>query len=220
MSLLIQLPDIDAAIATLKAGGIVMHATETCYGIACDLTNPDAVKKLFAIKKRPEQQPVSALFSSIESAKLYVDFSDRALELAQKYLPGPLTLVLPTNTKPPSQIFVCPPPPSPIPSNLSPLTYHLSPTIGVRISSHPLASRLAELFGKPIATTSANLHGEPNPYSIADLQEQFSQSDPAPDLILNSGTLPTAPPSTVVEVRDDTVRVLRQGELKISKSSL
>jgi len=115
MSLLIQLPDIDAAIATLKAGGIVMHATETCYGIACDLTNPDAVKKLFAIKKRPEQQPVSALFSSIESAKLYVDFSDRALELAQKYLPGPLTLVLPTNTKPPSQIFVCPPPPSPIP---------------------------------------------------------------------------------------------------------
>lgn len=194
------------AIEVLHAGGIVIHATETCYGIACDLTNPDAVKKLFAIKKRPEQQPVSALFSSIESAKLYVDFSDRALELAKKYLPGPLTLVLPAKTDAPSQIFVCPPPLSSIPSNPP-------PTIGVRISSHPLAFKIAECFGKPIATTSANIHGEPNPYSMDDLRSAFGSSSVQPDLILDSGTLPLAPPSTVLEVVGDTLKVLRQGDI-------
>ncbi len=96
------------ALSILRSGGIVAHATETCYGFACDVQNPDAVKRLFVIKKRPLDQPVSALFSSIEQAKLYVEWNEKAEELAKKYLPGPLTLILPTHKDAPHVIFCVP----------------------------------------------------------------------------------------------------------------
>ncbi len=98
-----------------------------------------------------------------------------------------------------------------------PTTNYQLPTtpIGVRISSHPLAAELVRRFGSPIATTSANLHGKDNPYSVEDIQNQFAGSMPQPDLVLDSGVLPLAPPSTVVAVIGNEIKVLRQGSLKI-----
>ncbi len=93
------------ALTVLQNGGVVAHATETCYGLACDLSNPDAVTKLFAIKQRPESQPVSALFASVDEAKKYVEWNDRAEELAAQYLPGPLTLILPLRSDSPKKLF-------------------------------------------------------------------------------------------------------------------
>ena len=71
------------AIEILKLGGVVAHATETCYGLACDMTNSDAVEKLFNIKNRPPDQPVSALFSSIKASSEWALWSKEALELAK-----------------------------------------------------------------------------------------------------------------------------------------
>lgn len=192
---------ISEALSVLARGGVVIHATETCYGIACDLANPAAVRKLFAVKNRPENQPVSALFSSVEAAAAFIDLSPRALALAKKHLPGPLTLVLPR--KAPASLWVT------VSGNGK------DPMVGVRISSHPLAMELAQKFGKPIATTSANLHGEANPYSVADLEAQFSSATTQPDLILDGGSLPVTPPSTVVEIKNGEIRVLREGNISI-----
>lgn len=197
---------IQEAVRVLAAGGTVIHATETCYGLACDLTNPQALDRLFAVKHRPDTQPVSALFSSLEEAKKYVVFSEKALSLAQMHLPGPLTLVLPRAQHSPLPLYVCP-------LSLSPITSNLSPTIGVRISSHPFAQCLALAFGKPLVTTSANLHSAPNPYTLSELQSQYAGSAPLPDLVIDSGSLPEQPPSTIVEVVGDDVRVLRQGDI-------
>ncbi|MBP9851051.1 MAG: L-threonylcarbamoyladenylate synthase, partial [Candidatus Peribacteraceae bacterium] len=130
------------AVEILRSGGTVIHATETCYGLTCDLTNEDAVKDLFDVKKRPEDQPVSALFTSLESARTYVDVSPKAEELFRKHLPGPLTIVLPKKNGAP-------------PLWLTASGGGEDAWIGVRISSHPFAARLAEAYGKPIATTSA-----------------------------------------------------------------
>ena len=85
---------IETALAALVDGKTVMHATETCYGFACDLSNPKAVERLFTIKQRSFEQPVSALFPSIEEAKKYVEWNDRAEKLAQEFLPGRLMIVL------------------------------------------------------------------------------------------------------------------------------
>lgn len=191
---------ITRAIEVLLRGGIVVHATETCYGLACDLTNPDAVKKLFDLKKRPYDQPVSALFYSVEDAKKYVVFSERALDIADKYLPGPLTIVLPRRDDAPNLWLT---------ANGS----GKDPWIGVRISSHPVARALAEAMKRPIATTSANLHGKPNPYSVDEILLQFADASLLPDLILDSGVLPSTPPSTVLEIVGETLRVMRQGEI-------
>ena len=197
---------IERSLTILRAGGCVAHATETCYGFACDLTNPKAVERLFTIKQRPLDQPGSVLLTSVEQAKQYVEWPARAQELAEKYLPGPLTLVLPMHSNVPFPLF-------PIPVQHS--IFNIQYSLGVRISSHPIAQALAAAFGKPLSTTSANLHGKPNPYSVADSTEQFRDAAAQPDLIIDSGSLPVAPPSTIIAIETDgSCRVLRRGALE------
>lgn len=203
---------IAEAIAVLKSGGVIAHATETCYGLACDLSNIDAVKKVFAIKQRPEQQPISGLFTSVEEAKMYVEWNDRAEELALQYLPGPLTMILPMRHDAPSKLF--PVVRDPLSETDSRKTENGKRTIGVRISSSPVAQSLADAFGSPLSTTSANVHGKPNPYSAADIAEQFADQPVQPDLVLDSGTLPQNPPSTVVNLSESD-QIHRQGSIKV-----
>lgn len=185
------------ALSVLGKGGIVIHPTETCYGLACDLTNPIAIAHLFALKKRPIDQPVSALFSSLEQAKKYVEWNEHAEELALKHLPGPLTLILPLRTDAPHVLFTTPSP-------------QLKTTIGIRISSHPLATELATRFGKPISTTSVNLHRQPAAYSPKEILSQFS--DDLPDvLLLDGGSLSVCPPSTIVNLAGHSPKEIRSG---------
>ena len=193
------------ALEVLRAGGIVAHATETCYGLACDLSSTAAVAKLFRIKRRPGTQPVSALFASVEKAKRYVEWNDRAEELTLEHLPGPLTLILPLRTDAPVLLLPTPDPRYP------------SPTVGIRISPHPVALELVTRFGSPLSTTSANVHGKPNPYSAEDIAAQFRDAADQPDLILDSGRLPPTPPSTVMDLSTTNETVRRLGNIRNPK---
>lgn len=185
---------IAEALAALSAGGVVAHATETCYGLACDLSDPKAIARLFRIKQRAVDQPVSALFSSIEQAKQFVIWNERAEALAREHLPGPLTLVLPFRHDARLQLF-------PTPNG--------GESLGVRVSPHPVAIKLATMFGKPLSTTSANVSGSPNPYSPAEIENQFLAAQYLPDIILDSGTLPPTPPSRVIDLTKGDEVVLR-----------
>lgn len=176
---------IGTALSILHGGGIVAHATETCYGFACDLKNPDAVMKLFKIKDRPLDQPVSALFATVSDAQRYVLWNEEAGKLANEHLPGPLTLILPVRPDAPRKLHVM----------MKPAT-----SIGMRVSSNPIAQALIEKFKSPLSTTSANLHGQPNPYSPEDIQKQFAGRRFQPDLILDSGVLRHNPPSTIIDL--------------------
>jgi L-threonylcarbamoyladenylate synthase len=205
------------ALSVLHDGGVIAHATETCYGFACNLSNPEAVKKLFAIKQRPGHQPVSALFTSVDEAKTYVEWDERAEELAKQYLPGPLTLILRMRDDPSTQLYPT------IEDSLSGFRYPHNRqrptdsgqrTIGIRVSSSPIAGSLVESFGSPLSTTSANLHGQPNPYSADDIEAQFADQAMQPDLILDSGALPQNPPSTVVDLSGND-QIHRQGSIKV-----
>lgn len=189
---------IKHAIAVLQAGGTVAHATETCYGLACDMANREAVQRLFAIKQRAAHQPVSALFASMETAKAYVQWNARAEELARENLPGPLTLILLLAPTAPKPVFPTPNAPPP------------GASLGIRISSHPLAMQLAQEFGGPISTTSANVSGKPNPYSAEDIVAQFQNRELQPDLVLDSGQLAQNSPSTVVNLAEGGEHIVRR----------
>src|SRR6185503_9969063 len=94
-----------------------------------------------------------------------------------------------------------------------------TPTLGIRISSHPVAQELAKKFGKPLSTTSANLHGRENPYSAEDFEKQFSvvgarHALPLPDMFLDSGTLQKNPPSTVIDLSGEEQTFRRLGSKK------
>lgn len=190
---------IKEAVSVLQAGGVVAHATETCYGFACDMQNLSALEKLFAIKHRPKNMPVSALFESIVQAQEYVDLDDQALKLANDHLPGPLTIIVPIKTT--GSIFPCPD------ASVQ--------TVGIRISPLSVAMELVTTYTKPISTTSANIHGLPNPYSVEEIQNQFKEEKDQPDIILDSGTLENNDSSTVIRVTDNNIEVLRQGSIEV-----
>lgn len=178
---------LQQAVKALQQGGIVAHATETCYGLACDVSNPVAVQNLFTIKQRDASKPVSALFESVESTKKYVIWNTQAEEFAADTLPGPYTLILPLRT---NTLY-------PTPTG--------GETIGVRISSYPIAQQLVAMFGKPISTTSANIANRPTAYCVQELVNQGLEVD----IVLDSGTLDENPSSTVLDFSDGSGRILR-----------
>lgn len=185
---------IQATRTVLQNGGIVAHATETCYGLACDLTNLEAVKRLFAVKCRPALQPVSGLFPDVVATEEWVTWSPEARAIADAELPGPLTLILPLRSDRGVRIF-------PTPEG--------GLTLGIRVSSHPVAQALAVASGVPLSTTSANLHGQPSPYSAEEIAAQYAEAEHTPDLILDSGTLERRSPSRILDFAGGLGTILR-----------
>lgn len=198
---------LDLAVQALAAGGMVIHPTETCYGIACDLTNSAAVARLFALKRRPKDQPVSALFPSVAESRRYAIWNTTAKMLAQEFLPGPLTIILPLRNVAPHTIFLTPP-------NGQRTTGNGQRHVGIRVSSHPIAQKLVTLFGRPISTTSANISGKPPTYSVEEIVAQFRVLDGAQDIfILDAGPLSRHSPSTIMDVTGTSPREVRRGTI-------
>ncbi|MCX6735305.1 MAG: L-threonylcarbamoyladenylate synthase [Candidatus Peregrinibacteria bacterium] len=181
------------AAAVLSAGGVVMHPTETCYGFAVDVANLQALDKLYKLKGRDANKPVSILVADLEMAKKYGDFSEKALELAENYWPGPLTILVPRL------------------NNLPKDFNQGQEFVGIRCPDHKFSRELVKAFGGPITTTSANVSGEPPLYE-ADL-ESFGELADEIDLVVDGGEIPLNKPSTIAKVVGDNVEVIRQGDL-------
>ena len=182
---------IEEAVNVLLEGGIVAHPTDTCYGLAVDITNSTALGRLYERKGMDAKKPVSILVSSLEEAKKYAEFSKLALRFAREFWPGPLTLVLPRKEKAPD--FLNP----------------VSDGIGLRVIKEPVTNALLNAFGGALTTTSANRHGENSPYSVNDISME-------PDLIIDVGELRhREKPSTVISICGDKAVTLRQGNLFI-----
>lgn len=181
------------AIKTLHEGGIVAHPTETCYGLAADIFQKNALSKLYRLKKMPLDKPVSILVRNLEEAQRYGEFSPKAIQLALKYWPGPLTLVVPRSVGLPKGV-----------------NFNYA-TVGFRVSSNKKTRELVEAFGGPLTTTSANIHGQLQSYSVQEMLDQGL----VPDFVLDGGRIGENPPSTIVEVLGEEVKILRHGSLKV-----
>lgn len=177
----------------MREGGVVAHATETCYGFAVDIFQKGAVQKLYALKKMSWEKPVNILLRSLDEAREYGEFSPEAIRLALKYWPGPLTIVVPRK--------------SIVPKWINPGIN----TIGIRVSSNAMTKKLIEAFGGPITTTSANVTNLLQAYSGQEILDQKIM----PDFILDSGKIGNNPPTTIVEVIGDDIKIIRQGGLQI-----
>jgi L-threonylcarbamoyladenylate synthase len=185
--------DLDAAVAALRAGEIVVVPTDTVYGIAVDPTRPGATDRLFAVKARPTDVPLPILAADADQAfSLAADVSPVARRLAEACWPGGLTIVLPRRAG---------------------LDFDLGgaddATIGVRVPDHAVPRALARAVG-PLATTSANLHGRPTPETAAGVAAELA----GVAVVLDGGRCAGAP-STVVVCTGDDWRVVREGRIGI-----
>ena len=181
---------LDEAIAALRLGDLVIYPTETFYGIAADPENPIALEKIFGLKGREPDKPIALIAADVVAAfSLAREISPIARRLAAAFWPGPLTLVLP-------------PRPGLHEAVIGPSG------VGVRVSSHPIATSLAAGLGRPITATSANLSGAPPISDPADVRATLGRTV---KVILEDGILTGGAPSTVLEVADDGYRIVRAG---------
>jgi len=182
---------VNTAAGVLLSGGIVSYPTESFYGLAVDATNEEAIKRLFGIKRRDIDSPVLILIPSKEMLEQYAaDISPLAARLMEDFWPGGLTI-----------IFKAGP-------NISTLLTAGTGKIGVRLSSHPIATSLARAAGVPITGTSANISGEA---ACVDAEEVYNAFSEGIDLILDGGKTQGGKGSTVLDITENSARILREG---------
>ncbi len=182
---------ISRAFNVLKNGGIVMHPTETCYGFAVDIFNQEALDKLYEVKGRDFDKPLSILVDSFEMADEYGVFSEKASKLAKKYWPGPLSIIVPRK------------------KSLPDFLNNGHENISIRFSSDGFCTGVVSKLGRPITTTSANISGCEPLYEVN--LDQFKEKVDKIDLIIDGGKIKNNKPSTIVKVYGENVSVLRQG---------
>ena len=182
---------IEKAAEILKNGGLVAMPTETVYGLAADAFNPEAVRKIFAAKGRPMDNPLIVHIGKIEEIyELVSEVPEKAKALAEAYWPGPLTMILPKSDRVPDEV-----------------TTGL-PTVAVRMPSHPAANALIELSGCPLAAPSANSSGLPSPTTAQHVRDDM---DGKIDAIVDGGECAYGIESTVVTLATDVPKLLRPG---------
>jgi len=192
----IQQVDLAEVVSILKNGGVIMHPTETCYGFAADIFNEKALEKIYKIKGRDENKPFSILVDSFEMAEKYGEFSELAKKIADKYWPGPVSIIVPRK-------------------DALPIFFNKNEKfVSIRHSSHEFSSKMVKLFGGPLTTTSANVSGNPPLYSMD--MNQFGDLAKEIDLIIDGGSLDSNKPSTIIKVDENSLKILRQGDVFIS----
>jgi L-threonylcarbamoyladenylate synthase len=183
-------PNLQKAITTLKSGGVVAFPTDTVYGVGVDPFQPEAVRKLYQIKGRPDDKPIPILVGAIADVeRVAQNLPEVFFQLAERFWPGELTLIVEAKELPPE------------------ITAGGN-TVGVRMPNHPLALELIRGFGGPIATTSANRSGAAPATSAAKVRDQLGDRV---SLILDGGQTFTKVASTVLNLSTTPPQILREG---------
>lgn len=185
---------IEAALAVLSGGGLVAFPTDTVYGVGALAFDPSAVERIYTAKGRDAAKALPVLLADVESASRVAEpLPDGARKLAKAFWPGPLTLVV--------RKLAC------VPEAVS-----QGNTIGLRVPDHPVAIALLRASG-PLAATSANPSGGPNPLSA---DEVVSGLGDRIDLVLDGGTTPGGRPSTVVDCTVEPPALVREGPVSLA----
>ena len=181
---------LDIAAEIILSGGLVVFPTETVYGLGGNGLLSDAAKRIYSAKGRPSDNPLIIHIADPKDAEKYAFVSDIYYRLAQAFMPGPLTVIMPKRECIPHSV-----------------TGGLE-TVAVRCPSHPVAHALIEKCGVPIAAPSANISGRPSPtdakYVIEDMEGRV-------DMIIDGGECEIGLESTIVKIDGDSLTLLRPG---------
>lgn len=177
----------------IKNGGIVVFPTETVYGIGTNGLNEEAISRLYEVKQRPTNKPISLLVSSIDMAEMVAkDITDMEYKLMEKFFPGPLTIILKKKNI--------------VPDNLT----NNTDTVGIRMPDNIIAKKLIEYANVPIATPSANISGKPSGTNIENIMEDFKDKV---DYYIDGGQSKLGIGSTIVKIENDYPLILREGSI-------
>lgn len=177
----------EKAIKILKAGGVIGFPTETIYGIGACLNQPQAIGRIFKIKKRPRSKPLPILISNLNQlSQLVSSVPVKAKKLIKENWPGPLTIVLYKSKKVPK------------------LVTGGGSKVGIRMPNHPIALELIKKCG-PIVATSANISGKPPALTAKEVKDNL----PEIDYVINGGKVKLGKASRVIDLTEKYPKILR-----------
>lgn len=182
------------AAEVIRTGGLVVFPTETVYGIGANALSSDAAEKIYKAKGRPSDNPLIITLPSVSDVEKYAYPPESYFRLAEKFLPGPLTCVIPKKSNIPDTVS----------AGLS--------TVAVRVPSNPIARRLCALSGVPVAAPSANLSGKP---SVTSLKSAIEDMYGRVDVIIDGGESEIGLESTIVSLDGDKATILRPGGITV-----
>ena len=183
----------DEAAEIIKKGGLVAVPTETVYGLAGNGLDEEAVKQIYEVKGRPQVKPLSLMVHGAEAMEQYCeDVPEGARLLAERFWPGPLTIVLKAK------------------DNIPPIVLAGGDTVGLRCPDHPMTLALLEKAGVPFAAPSANPSGEESPKNARQVRDYF---DGRIEGIINGGECGIGRESTIISMAQKPYQILRQGAL-------
>jgi tRNA threonylcarbamoyl adenosine modification protein (Sua5/YciO/YrdC/YwlC family) len=183
---------IQQAVDILHKGGVAAYPTDSIYALGCAIESRDAIEKIFRAKRMNKNQRLALICPNLSTASEFGLFSQTAFRLAQRIFPGPYTLVVPATRATPKT-----------------LTDHKRRTVGIRITSHPIAQALCEALGRPLLTTSAM---DPETHEACrDADDVMNAFEPFVDVLIDAEQTP-AEPSTVLEVDGEEIKLLRMGQ--------
>ncbi len=185
---------IAEAAEILRTGGLVAFPTETVYGLGGNGLNRDAARKIYAAKGRPSDNPLIIHLAEIEDAEQYCITSPLYYRIAQRFMPGPITVIMPKKDCIPYEV-----------------TGGLD-TVALRIPSHPIAHRLLAAANIPVAAPSANLSGRPSPTTAAHV---ISDMMGRVDAIIDGGDCDYGVESTIIKLDADHITLLRPGAVTL-----
>ncbi|MBQ7704624.1 MAG: threonylcarbamoyl-AMP synthase [Selenomonadaceae bacterium] len=177
-------------------GEIVAFPTETVYGLGADAFNVDACQKIYAAKNRPHDKPLTLHVADFEMIDIIAEISLTAEKLIERFLPGPLTIILPKKKIVPDFVTCN------------------SKSVGVRFPNNTIAQDLIKFAGVPLAAPSANISGK-NPPTTA--QEVFENLGGKLEIILDGGECEVGISSTIVDISAGDLKILRQGKISVAQ---
>ena len=188
---------INEAAEIIKHGKIVVFPTETVYGIGTNGLDEQAIKKLYEVKQRPFNKPISLLVSSMGMVnEIAKDITEVEYKIMEKFFPGPLTIILKKKDIVPDIVTAG------------------QDTVGVRMPSGEIARKLVEMSGVPIATPSANISGEPSGTNLQEIKKKFEGKV---EIFIDGGISELGLASTIVKVVDGKPQILRQGSITLEQ---
>ncbi len=192
-----RLIELEEAVRSLSSGGVVVFPTDTLYGLGADVFSLAALQRIFSIKGRRADLALPVLVAGLDQVEAVAQpMSAQAQRLAERFWPGPLTLVMRRSP------------------DLPGLVTGGADTVAVRMPGHPVPLELARRLGRPITGTSANRSGQPDLLDLSALENQLGN---LVDHIIQTGPVPAGTASTIVNVTGDTPQLLRGGAISLEE---
>ncbi|MCI8486454.1 MAG: threonylcarbamoyl-AMP synthase [Clostridia bacterium] len=188
--------ELDEIVDIIKKDGIIVFPTETVYGIGGNALSENVIKKIYNIKKRPQEKALSILVKSKEEIQKYAYINNKLEEkIIDNFMPGPITIILEKR------------------KDKTSLLTGDDDTIGIRIPDNIIIGKILERCNLPVVGSSANISGKPSSIKLEDIKPDF---DGIVDVFIDGGECIQNVSSTIVKVVDGKVKILREGSISIN----